>query len=184
MGDFNLHIDWANQISHNAVEEEFLECIRDGFLDQYVEEPTREQPILDWVLCSEKRIISLAVRNPWGISEYDMIAFFIMVESEVVDVETKVLNLNKGNYGDMRQVTNQIPEMVEHARFSEREEFREINISREMVLGRLMGLKVDKSLGPDDLRAYKGLSPEIVDALVVIFQDPIDSNIIPIFKKG
>lgn len=47
MGDFNLHIDWANQIGHTAVEEEFLECIRDGFLDQYVKEPTREQAILD-----------------------------------------------------------------------------------------------------------------------------------------
>eukprot|EP00061_Rhincodon_typus_P009369 g32822.t1 len=32
------------------MEEDFLECMRDGFLDQYVEEPTRERAILDWVL--------------------------------------------------------------------------------------------------------------------------------------
>ena len=67
MGDFNLHIDWANQISHNAVEEEFLECIQDGFLDQYVEEPSRDLAILDWALCNEKGIIAnLAVRDPLG----------------------------------------------------------------------------------------------------------------------
>ena len=48
-----------------------------------------------------------------------------------------------------KEDTNQMPEMLENARFSEREELREINISREMVLGKLMALKMDKSPGPD-----------------------------------
>eukprot|EP00061_Rhincodon_typus_P001655 g15386.t1 len=86
--------------------------------------------------------------------------------------------------------------MLENARFSERQELREKNISREMVLGKPMGLKVDKSPQPDNLhpRVLKEVALEIVDALVVIFQDSIDSgtvpadwrvaNVTPIFKKG
>jgi len=64
-----------------------------------------------------------------------------------------------------------------------------------MVLGKLKGLKADKSPGPDNLhpRVLKEMALEIMDALVVIFQDSIDSgtvpadwrvaNAIPIFKK-
>ena len=95
-----------------------------------------------------------------------------------------------------KEDTNQMPEMLENARFSKREELREINISRENVLGKVMGLNVDKSPGPDNLhpRVLKEVALEIVDALVVIFQDSIDSGTVPadwrvanvtlIFKKG
>eukprot|EP00061_Rhincodon_typus_P008160 g30536.t1 len=96
-------MDWTNQISHNATEEEFLECIWDGFLNQYVEEPTRQQAILDWVLCNEKGIIgNLAVQDPLGMNDHNMVEYFIKMESEVVGLETRVLNLNKGNYENMR----------------------------------------------------------------------------------
>eukprot|EP00061_Rhincodon_typus_P014342 g41300.t1 len=73
---------------------------------------------------------------------------------------------------------NQIPELLEDARFSERKELTEFNISREMVLGKLLGLKANKSPGPDNLhpRVFEELALEIVDALVVIFQDSIDSG--------
>ena len=76
------------------------------------------------------------------------------------------------------------------------EELKEIHIRQEMVLGRLMGLKADKSPGPDGLhpRVLKEVALEIVDALVIIFQCSIDSgsvpvdwrvaNVIPLFKKG
>eukprot|EP00061_Rhincodon_typus_P004375 g22426.t1 len=81
MGHFNLRIDWANQISHNAVEEELLEGIRDGFLDQYVEEPTREQAIFECVPCNEKGITAnLAMPDPLGMSDHNMIEFLIKME--------------------------------------------------------------------------------------------------------
>ena len=63
-------------------------------------------------------------------------------------------------------------------------------------MGRLMGLKADKSPEPDGLhpRVLKEVAPEIVDALMIIFQCSIDSgsvpvdwrvaNVIPLFKKG
>ena len=53
MGDFNLHIDWADQDSTGSLEEEFIELIRDNFPEQHVTEPTRECAILDLDLCNE-----------------------------------------------------------------------------------------------------------------------------------
>ena len=103
MGDFNLHIDWVNQIGKGAEEEDFLECMRDGFLNQHVEEPTREQAILDWVLSNEEGLVSnLVVRGPLGKSDHNMVEFFIKMESDIVNSETKVLNLKKGNFEGMR----------------------------------------------------------------------------------
>eukprot|EP00061_Rhincodon_typus_P012747 g38665.t1 len=94
----------ANQISRNAVEEEFLERILDGVIDQYVEEPTREQAIFDWVLSNKKGTMAyVVVHDTLGMSEYNMIEFLIKMESVVVDLETRVLNFNKGNYEDMRR---------------------------------------------------------------------------------
>ena len=42
MGDFNMHIDWLTQVGKGGMEEEFLECCRDSFLEQYVTELMRE----------------------------------------------------------------------------------------------------------------------------------------------
>ncbi|XP_051879775.1 uncharacterized protein LOC127574643 [Pristis pectinata] len=38
-------------------EREFVECLRDVFLEQLVEEPTRGSAVLDWVLCNEPEVI-------------------------------------------------------------------------------------------------------------------------------
>ena len=45
-----------------------------------------------------------------------------------------------------------------------------------------MGLKTDKSPGPDNLhpRVLKEVALEVLDALVVIFQNSIDSGTVPI----
>jgi len=45
---------------------------------------------------------------------------------------------------------NHVPEVLIETGFSE--ELKEINVSTEMDLGKLMGLKVDKSPGPDNLQ--------------------------------
>ena len=62
-----------------------------------------------------------------------------------------------------------MPEVLRETHFSE--ELKEICISREMVLGKLIGLKVDKSPGSDNLypRVLKEVALEIIDPLVVTF---------------
>ena len=58
---------------------------------------------MDWVLCNEKGLAgNLVAREPLGVSDHNMVEFFVKVDSDVVDSETRVLNLNKGNYDGMR----------------------------------------------------------------------------------
>eukprot|EP00061_Rhincodon_typus_P002561 g17890.t1 len=71
-----------------------------------------------------------------------------------------------------------------------------VAINKEKVPGKLNGLEVDKSPGPDGLqhRVIKEIAEEIVEALVVIFQGSLESgsvpedwkigNVTPVFKKG
>ena len=81
MGNFNLHINWSNQVGQGSHEEEFIECIRDSFLEQYVMEPMREQAILDLVLCNETGIINdLTVRDSLRRSNHIMVEFKIHME--------------------------------------------------------------------------------------------------------
>eukprot|EP00061_Rhincodon_typus_P004971 g23851.t1 len=51
-----------------------------------------------------------------------------------------------------------------------------VAITKEKVLEKLTGLKVDKSPGPDGLhpRVLKEIAEEIVEALVVIFQESLE----------
>jgi len=71
-----------------------------------------------------------------------------------------------------------------------------VAITKEKVLGKLKGLKVDKSPGPKGLhpRVLKEIPEGIMEALVMISQNPLESgmvpvdwkraNITPLFKKG
>eukprot|EP00061_Rhincodon_typus_P011621 g36779.t1 len=54
-------------------------------------------------------------------------------------------------------------------------------ITKEKVLGMLKGLKVDKSPGPDGLhpRVLKEIAEEIVEALVAIFEESLESRRVP-----
>ena len=61
------------------------------------------------------------------------------------------------------------------------ENLETIIITKEVVLGKLMGLKVDKSPGPDGMRprVLKEMAGEIANALVVIYQNSLDSGVVP-----
>ena len=99
-----MHVDWFNQVGKGSLEEEFIECIRDNFREQYVMEPTREKAVLDLVLCNETGLINdLIVRDPLGSSDHSMVEFKIGMESEKVKSNTTVLCLNKGDYDGMRE---------------------------------------------------------------------------------
>eukprot|EP00061_Rhincodon_typus_P001447 g14812.t1 len=71
-----------------------------------------------------------------------------------------------------------------------------VAVTKEKVLKKLIGMKVDKSPGPDGLhlRVLKEIAEEIVEVLVGIFQESLESgrvtedwkiaNVTPLFKKG
>ncbi|XP_059816057.1 uncharacterized protein LOC132387717 isoform X1 [Hypanus sabinus] len=83
---------------------EFVECLRDAFVEQLVREPTRVKAILDLVLCHEPDLISdLEVKEPLGGSDHNMICFYLQFEKDKGSSEVSVLQLNSGNYGAMRE---------------------------------------------------------------------------------
>ena len=79
---------------------------------------------------------------------------------------------------------------------SEHAELKEISISEKVALEKLMGLEVNKFPKTDDLhpRVLKEMAVEIVDTLVIIFPNSIDSGTVaadwkvvnetPLFKEG
>eukprot|EP00061_Rhincodon_typus_P007918 g30072.t1 len=67
--------------------------------------------------------------------------------------------------------------MLGNSGLSEKEELKNISINRTMVLGKLMGLEADKSPGPDNL--HPQVLKEMTLEIVVIFQDSLDSGIVP-----
>ncbi|XP_059836835.1 uncharacterized protein LOC132399922 [Hypanus sabinus] len=103
MGDFNMQVDWENQDGTGPQEREFVECLRDGFLEQLVLEPTREKAILDLVLCNEPDLIrDLEVKKPLGGSDHN-ICLNLQFEKEKGKSDVSILQLNIGNYGAMRE---------------------------------------------------------------------------------
>ena len=109
MGDFNMQVDWVNNVGSGPKEREFIECLQDGFLEQLVMEPTREQAILDLVLCNEPDLIKdLKVREHLGGSDHNMVEFSLQFERRKVESDVKVLQLNKGNYRGMREELTKI----------------------------------------------------------------------------
>ncbi|GCB63140.1 hypothetical protein scyTo_0000118 [Scyliorhinus torazame] len=76
------------------------------------------------------------------------------------------------------------------------ENLERIVITKEVVMGKLMGLKVDMPPGPDGMhpRVLQEMAREIANALVLIYQNSLDSgvvpadwklaNVTPLFKKG
>ncbi|XP_072361026.1 uncharacterized protein [Scyliorhinus torazame] len=104
MGDFNMQVDWVNNAASGPKEREFIECLQEGVLEQLVMEPTREQAILDLVLCNEPDLIKdLKVREHFGGSDHNVVEFNLQFERKKVESDVKVLQLNKGNYRGMRE---------------------------------------------------------------------------------
>eukprot|EP00061_Rhincodon_typus_P018922 g48313.t1 len=74
----------------------------------------------------------------------------------------------------MVEDTSSMPELQE----KQGEEVHVLAITKEKVLGKLKGLKVDKSPRPNVLhpRDLKQVTEEIVEALMVIFQESLESG--------
>eukprot|EP00061_Rhincodon_typus_P012387 g38089.t1 len=77
----------------------------------------------------------------------------------------------------MVEDTSSMPELQE----SQQAEVCVVVITKEKVLRKLKGLKMDKSPRLDGLhsRVLKEIAEEIVEALMVIFQDTLESGRVP-----
>ena len=101
MGDFNLlHIDWSLQQPTPAPGSKLLKFIADNGLSQHVQEPTRQNNILDLVITIEEALlVTLQIKEKIG--DHQAIQFSLQTEKEVTAVEKTNCNFRMANFEAM-----------------------------------------------------------------------------------
>lgn len=105
MGDFNYrNIDWSNNTGDN-VSEEFLELINDNFLRQLINEPTRENNILDLIITNRDDLVyNLEVGGRLGNSDHEEIRFNIQWVNGLKNENSALVpDFRRGNYEALRK---------------------------------------------------------------------------------
>ena len=123
MGDFNLKdINWEVQIcksyNPNNYSNRFIECVRDCFLTQHVQEPTRQRgsdnpSCLDLVFTNNEDLIDqIEYLAPLGKSDHSLLKFDLKLNIDPPAPKITVL-YEKGNYEKFRESMSQIEWEVE-----------------------------------------------------------------------
>ena len=110
VGDFNLpSIRWDGEWT-NEEDDSFIECIRDAYLFQQVQKPTRARHgqtsnILDLVLVNDQDLTSeIEHLDPLGKSDHHVLKFQLQIQKSKIKYTPKYsYNLKKGDYRKMRE---------------------------------------------------------------------------------
>ena len=107
MGDFNLpRINWeiweSTSTNLSDTDNRFIELLRDAFLHQHVNSPTRNRhkqnpSLLDLIITNEQGMISdIEINSPLGNSDHACINFWFncYLEHNKVEIEGKVTNFS------------------------------------------------------------------------------------------
>jgi len=105
VGDFNFPgIDWKVLRAGGLDGEEFVKCVLEGSLEQYVDSPTREGAILDLVLGNEPgQVVKVSVGEHVANSDHNSVNFRIVMDKDECCPTGRVLNWGKANYSRIRQ---------------------------------------------------------------------------------
>ena len=97
MGDFNLpHIDWSPQRPTPAPGSKLLQFIADNGLSQRVQEPTRQNNILDLVITTEEALIKVTLKIKDKIGDHQAIPFLLQIEKRRNSRRKEQLQFQKG----------------------------------------------------------------------------------------
>ena len=109
IGDFNLNsVDWENMIGRDRTSGRFIECFEDNFLNQFVNDSTRGDNILDLVLSNSDHLVQeLTVGEALGNSDHQIVRFNLGIEKgKITENAVKVPNFHKGDYVKLRSLLN------------------------------------------------------------------------------
>lgn len=109
VGDFNFRdIDWQNNTTISAASKCFLDATNENYLQQIIEEPTRDKYINDLVLTNNTSIIQKAeVGMPFGNSDHKMITMEVRLFIPKVNQSArKVYMYSQGHYPEMDKRVN------------------------------------------------------------------------------
>ena len=109
-GDYNFpDIDWNSWTSKEKTSLNFLECIRDCFFQQVVENPTRyrinqESSLLDLIIVNDSNYIqNIEHLDPVGRSDHCVLSFTLKCYLNYENTKTEKFNYFKGDYDKLRQ---------------------------------------------------------------------------------
>lgn len=114
MGDFNYkEINWLSQESNypaNSPGDVFYECVKDNFLHQHIQEPTRlrdgQNPsCLDLLFTNDELMVTqetLCIGPPLGSSDHACISCELCLYSEGSNVDREYYQYFKGDYDELR----------------------------------------------------------------------------------
>ena len=111
VGDFNYKSinwsSWTTKLSENSIEAKFIEGVRDSYLYQHVESPTRirgndDPSVLDLVLTNEEMQVSDITHGaPLGKSDHSVLSFRFQCYVDQPLKKDRYI-FERGNYFDMR----------------------------------------------------------------------------------
>ena len=108
-GDYNFpSVDWESWSAKDKVSLNFLECIRDCFFHQMVDQPTRyrinQQPsILDLILVNDKNYIqNIDYQAPLGNSDHNVLVFEYKCYFQYNNSKSVKFNYFKADYEKLR----------------------------------------------------------------------------------
>ena len=110
LGDFNFpDIYWLSWSSRDSRSQEFIESLRDGYLEQMVDKPTRFRfnklpSVLDLILVNDSNSIqNIDYLSPIGNSDHIVLRFNYKCYIDLTSENTSRLNYFKGNYEGLRE---------------------------------------------------------------------------------
>ena len=106
LGDFNYRdIDWENNVGSSSDSEEFINVVNDNFLKQLVNQPTRDNNILDLILTNKENLVcDLEIGGRLGNSDHEEIRFNFKRESGIKN-ENKIMmpDFRKANFTELKK---------------------------------------------------------------------------------
>jgi hypothetical protein len=110
MGDFNFpSINWKLELAGCKRDSEFLEAVKNNYLIQHVDFPTRGNNILDLVLTNEVNMVeSIESIGRLGSSDHDIIKFDLFTKISMKRNDRLIPNLKKANFVKIKEVLHNI----------------------------------------------------------------------------
>ena len=110
LGDFNLpDINWELNEGFQNDSKKFVECFNDCFLNQIINEPTRNRAILDLAFVTDISIVrDVVVGEDLGGSDHKLIRIKLGLTKEKICNNVMVPDIQKGDFMKFRSLLREI----------------------------------------------------------------------------
>jgi len=110
VGDANLQdICWKYNAGKRKQSRRFLECVEDNFLKQLVSVPTRGGASLDLLFTNREGLLgNVVVRGCLGLSDREMIEFFVRGKVNRGAGKTTTMDFPRGDFGLFRTLVERV----------------------------------------------------------------------------